>query len=173
MSRRFRQRIEECFGWASTIGGLRKGRFTGRGKLGFQCMLTLSAWSLVRTRNLGRCVEVLLSRDWFVWLADSRAGCMTSGYVCRDNGLKVSLSRWIRFKGGYFQQPVRSGKTGSGPERSMNTGCVYTSGAGWWSGTLPGSSGNIASWFVGNISPGILSAPCRMQVSPSCSGSRQ
>ena len=47
MSRRFRQRIEKCLGWARTIGGLRKGRFTGRGKLGFQCVLIFAGWNLV------------------------------------------------------------------------------------------------------------------------------
>jgi hypothetical protein len=30
-----RKRIEECFGWAKTIGGLRKSRFIGREKLNF------------------------------------------------------------------------------------------------------------------------------------------
>ena len=47
------KRIEECFGWAKTIGGLRKSRFVGREKLDFQFMLTMAAYNLVRMRNLG------------------------------------------------------------------------------------------------------------------------
>jgi IS5 family transposase len=52
-SQRFRKRIEECFGWAKTVGGLRKSRFVGREKLDFQCVLTMAAYNLVRMRNLG------------------------------------------------------------------------------------------------------------------------
>ena len=52
-SQRYRKRIEECFGWAKTIGGLRKSRFVGRDKLDFQFVLTMAAYNLVRMRNLG------------------------------------------------------------------------------------------------------------------------
>jgi len=52
-SQRFRKRIEECFGWAKTVGGLRKSRFVGREKLDFQFVLTMAAYNLVRMRNLG------------------------------------------------------------------------------------------------------------------------
>ncbi|MEJ2645812.1 MAG: IS5 family transposase [Gammaproteobacteria bacterium] len=52
-SQRFRKRIEECFGWAKTVGGLRKSRFVGRAKLDFQFILTMAAYNLVRMRNLG------------------------------------------------------------------------------------------------------------------------
>lgn len=48
-----RKRIEECFGWAKTVGGLRKSRFVGREKLDFQFVLTFAAYNLVRMRNLG------------------------------------------------------------------------------------------------------------------------
>ena len=53
MSQRFRKRIEECFGWARVIGGMRKSRLAGREKLDFPFVLTLSACNLVRLRNLG------------------------------------------------------------------------------------------------------------------------
>ena len=53
VSQRFRKRIEECFGWGKTIGGLRKSRFVGRQKLDFQFVLTFAAYNLVRMRNLG------------------------------------------------------------------------------------------------------------------------
>jgi transposase len=52
-SQRFRKRIEECFGWAKTVGGLRKSRFVGREKLDFQFLLAMAAYNLVRMRNLG------------------------------------------------------------------------------------------------------------------------
>ncbi|MET0119243.1 MAG: IS5 family transposase [Sedimenticola sp.] len=48
-----RKRIEECFGWAKTVGGLRKSRFIGQEKLGFQFTLTFAAYNLIRMRNLG------------------------------------------------------------------------------------------------------------------------
>ena len=48
-----RKRIGECFGWAKTIGGLRKSRFIGREKLDFQFVMTFAAYSLIRMRNLG------------------------------------------------------------------------------------------------------------------------
>ena len=46
------KRIEECFGWAKAIGGLRKSRFIGREKLDFQFVLTFAAYNLIRMRNL-------------------------------------------------------------------------------------------------------------------------
>ncbi|AOU96796.1 transposase [Acidihalobacter yilgarnensis] len=52
-SQTIRKRIEECFGWAKTIGGLRKSRFVGPEKLDFQFVLTMAAYNLVRMRNLG------------------------------------------------------------------------------------------------------------------------
>ena len=51
-SQRFRKRIEECFGWAKTVGGMRKSRFIGRQKLDYQFVLTMAAFNLVRMRNL-------------------------------------------------------------------------------------------------------------------------
>ncbi|RWD30149.1 MAG: hypothetical protein EOS04_00420 [Mesorhizobium sp.] len=53
VSQPIRKRIEECFGWAKTIGGLRKSRFVGREKLDFQFVLTFAGYNLVRMRNLG------------------------------------------------------------------------------------------------------------------------
>ena len=52
VSQCFRKRIEECFGWAKTVGGLRKSRFVGREKLDFQFVLTMAAYNLVRRRDL-------------------------------------------------------------------------------------------------------------------------
>ncbi len=48
-----RKRIEECFGWLQTVGSLRKSRFVGREKLGFQFVLALAAYNLIQMRNLG------------------------------------------------------------------------------------------------------------------------
>ena len=53
LSQTKRKRIEECFGWLKTVGGLRKSRFIGREKLDFQFVLTFAAYNLVRMRNLG------------------------------------------------------------------------------------------------------------------------
>ncbi len=44
---------EECFGWLKTVGGLRKSRFVGREKLGFQFVMSFAAFNLIRMRNLG------------------------------------------------------------------------------------------------------------------------
>jgi hypothetical protein len=52
-SQAIRKRIEECFGWARTIGGMRKSRFIGREKLDFQFVMTFAADNLIRMRNLG------------------------------------------------------------------------------------------------------------------------
>jgi transposase len=52
LSQRIRKRIEECFGWAKTVGGMRKSWFVGRAKLDFQFVLTFAAYNLVRMRNL-------------------------------------------------------------------------------------------------------------------------
>jgi len=65
-SQRFRRRIEEYFGWAETIGGLRESRFVGREKLDFQFRLAMAAYNLVRMPKLG----VASFR---------RAGCLGSG----------------------------------------------------------------------------------------------
>lgn len=59
-----RKRIEECFGWAKTVGGLRKSRFIGREKLGFQFTLTFAAYNLVRMRNATR---RSIRRRWIAW----------------------------------------------------------------------------------------------------------
>jgi len=53
ISQNKRKRIEECFGWLKTVGGLRKSRFIGRDKLDFQFVLTFAAYNLIRMRNLG------------------------------------------------------------------------------------------------------------------------
>lgn len=52
-SQKVRKRIEEIFGWLKTVGGLRKTRFRGREKVGWHFLFALSAYNLVRMRNLG------------------------------------------------------------------------------------------------------------------------
>ena len=49
-----RKRIEECFGWAKTIGGFRKTRFIGTAKVQAQAqaLLTFAAWNLTRMMTL-------------------------------------------------------------------------------------------------------------------------
>ena len=53
ISQRFRKRVEASFGWAKTVGGLRKSRFVGHEQLEFQLLVTMAAYHRVRMRNLG------------------------------------------------------------------------------------------------------------------------
>ena len=52
-SLKIRKRLEECFGWLKTVGGLRTSRFVGREKLEFQFVMSFAAFNLLRMRNLG------------------------------------------------------------------------------------------------------------------------
>lgn len=52
VSQRVRKRVEEIFGWAKTTGNLRKTCFRGLEKVGWTFALTLSAYNLIRMRNL-------------------------------------------------------------------------------------------------------------------------
>ena len=51
-SQRIRKRIEEIFGWAKTVGGMRKTRHKGLARVGWQFAFTLAAYNLVRIGNL-------------------------------------------------------------------------------------------------------------------------
>lgn len=53
ISLRIRKRIEEAFGWIKTVGNLRKTRHRGLDKVDWYFTLALSAYNLVRMRNLG------------------------------------------------------------------------------------------------------------------------
>ena len=52
VSQRKRKRIEECFGWMKTVGGLRKTRHKGIDRVGWMFIFTAAAYNLVRIRNL-------------------------------------------------------------------------------------------------------------------------
>jgi IS5 family transposase len=52
MSQRIRKRVEEIFGWMKTVGGYRKTRFRGVDRVGWGFTLAMSAYNLVRIRNL-------------------------------------------------------------------------------------------------------------------------
>jgi hypothetical protein len=47
-----RNLIDEAFGWAKTVGGLRKTRFIGLAKVKAQALLTFAAYSLTRMSRL-------------------------------------------------------------------------------------------------------------------------
>ncbi|MEQ8992374.1 MAG: transposase, partial [Gammaproteobacteria bacterium] len=47
-----RKRIEEIFGWGKTIGSMRKTKFRGVARVGFDAMLTVAGYNLVRMRRL-------------------------------------------------------------------------------------------------------------------------
>jgi transposase len=51
-SQKLRKRIEEIFGWAKTIGMMRKTRHRGTEKVGWVFEFTMAAYNLVRIRNL-------------------------------------------------------------------------------------------------------------------------
>lgn len=52
VSRKVRKRVEEIFGWAKTVGGLRKARFVGLAKVTAQTVLTFAAYNLTRMATL-------------------------------------------------------------------------------------------------------------------------
>jgi transposase len=52
VSQRVRKRIEENFGWGKVVGPIRKTKLRGAKKVGFQLMLTLSGYNLIRMRNI-------------------------------------------------------------------------------------------------------------------------
>ena len=52
LSQRIRKRIEEAFGWAKTVAGLRKMRHRGLPKVGWQFTLAMAAYNLVRLPKL-------------------------------------------------------------------------------------------------------------------------
>lgn len=54
-SQKFRKRIEEVFGWLKTVGLFRKTRYRGIRKIDWHFTLAVTAYNLVRMRNLGIC----------------------------------------------------------------------------------------------------------------------
>ena len=52
VSQRLRKRVEEVFGWVKTTGLLRKTRHRGRARVGWQFLLTVAVYNLVRLRTL-------------------------------------------------------------------------------------------------------------------------
>jgi hypothetical protein len=52
VSQRARKRIEEVFGWLKTVGAMRKTRHKGVDRVGWMFTLAVTAYNLVRMRNL-------------------------------------------------------------------------------------------------------------------------
>ena len=52
VSLRIRKRIEEAFGWAKTVAGLRKARHRGLAKIDWQFTFAMAAYNLVRLPKL-------------------------------------------------------------------------------------------------------------------------
>lgn len=52
VSQRIRKRVEEIFGWAKTVAGLRKARYRGERRVGLQMQLAAAAYNLVRMAKL-------------------------------------------------------------------------------------------------------------------------
>lgn len=55
VSQKFRKRIEEVFGWLKTTGQFRQTRYRGVTKIDWYFTLAVTAYNLVRMRNLGAC----------------------------------------------------------------------------------------------------------------------
>jgi hypothetical protein len=52
VSIRIRKRIEEAFGWATTVAGLRKARHRGLPKIDWQFTFAIAAYNLIRLPKL-------------------------------------------------------------------------------------------------------------------------
>ena len=52
LSQVIRKRIEEVFGWGKTVGPMRKTKLRGLARVGFQMLLTIAGFNLIRMRNL-------------------------------------------------------------------------------------------------------------------------
>lgn len=52
ISQRIRKRVEEIFGWLKTTGGLRKTKYRGLERVGWMFDFSVTAYNLVRMRNL-------------------------------------------------------------------------------------------------------------------------
>jgi len=52
VSQLIRKRIEEVFGWAKTVGPMRKTKLRGIARVGFQMLLTMAGFNLIRMRAL-------------------------------------------------------------------------------------------------------------------------
>ena len=52
LSQKCRKKVEECFGWIKTVGGLARSRHVGRWKIRQQMELAAAAYNLVRLRKL-------------------------------------------------------------------------------------------------------------------------
>lgn len=52
VSQRIRKRVEEIFGWLKTVGCLRKTRHKGLGRVGWIFEFSMTAYNLIRMRNL-------------------------------------------------------------------------------------------------------------------------
>jgi transposase len=52
ISQRVRKRVEEIFGWMKTVGGYRKTRFRGVDRVAWGFTLAMTAYNMVRIRNL-------------------------------------------------------------------------------------------------------------------------
>lgn len=53
VNQKFRKRIEEVFGWLKTVGLFRKTRYRGVKKIDWHFTLAVTAYNLIRMRNLG------------------------------------------------------------------------------------------------------------------------
>ena len=91
ISQRIRKRIEEAFGWAKTVAGLRKMRHRGLPKVGWQFTLAMAAYNLVRLPKL--LAVTAMSRRTTRQTANARRHGKR-GRPAAQNGQKLRPSRF-------------------------------------------------------------------------------
>lgn len=91
ISQRIRKRVEEAFGWMKTIGPMRKTKFRGCDRVGWQFTFTAAVYNLVRLRNLQAEVTSAMKRATTSRAAAGKHGRVDGwlGQISR----KISLAR--------------------------------------------------------------------------------
>ena len=151
-SQRFRKRIEECFGWAKVIGGIRKSRF--------QFVLSMAACNLVRLRNPGMAACRWPSSKGLVYLETGESG-QIGQFPARGWEPPCFIRCWPperHLQSGCFQRPAR-------------TSCWNLS---HWRHFFGGVGGLGELGTIATSSPGSMrvkgSANCLSTVTCTCSG---
>jgi len=57
ISQKMRKKVEECFGWMKTIGGLARAKYTGRWKINLQMLISAAMYNIIRISNIERCLQ--------------------------------------------------------------------------------------------------------------------
>src|SRR3984893_7135101 len=105
ISQRIRKRVEEVFGWAKTVAGLRKMRHRGLPKVDWQFTLAMAAYDLVGCPNcLPRLFHASAYLSYRVPLRRSRAIRIPQNSPATTTTIIAEPSAPLKF--GIFQHPV-------------------------------------------------------------------